>query len=126
MNADHRTDSEGRHQAAHRAIDALAGDLADHQRLMVQCPRSHHVAAVYETDAGLVYRATTGPHSHGSRDRVDVAHHSSSHGEYVDLLAASPTVDDVLPASCSCGPWSLSRSQLLSDIRSGHRTVHLR
>jgi hypothetical protein len=125
MNADQRTDSEGRHEAARRAITALAGDLAEHQRLMVQCPRSHHVAAVFETGAGLVYRAVTGPHSHGSRDRVDVAHHSSHHGEYVDLLAAGPMADDNVPASCACGPWTLSRSQLLSDIRSGQRTVHL-
>ena len=121
-----RPASDRRHHQADRALLALGADLAEHQRFNVQCPRSHHVAAVYSTAAGLVYRALTGPHAHGSKDRVDTAHHGRPRGlEYVDMLDAGPAADDELPAWCDCGPWTLSRIDLLDQARLGHRTVHL-
>ncbi len=115
-----------RTRIAREALDRLGPDLAEHQRLNVQCPRSHHVAAVFDTPAGLVYRAITGPHAHGSKDFVDTAHHAASRGHpHVDLLTPGPMAEDGLPAWCDCGSWTLSRSHLLGQAREGHRTVRL-
>jgi hypothetical protein len=111
-----------RQERAAQALAALGSHRSQKRRLNVQCPRSHHVAAVYETDEGLVYCAIEGPHAHGSKDRVDTAHHGGSRGtEYVDLLVGDLLVDDALPAWCDCGPWTLSRAQLLeqADHRAG-------
>ena len=114
-----------RHDRAVRGIAELGDALADHQVLSVQCPRSHHVAAVFETSTGLVYRSITGPHAHGRQDRQDVAHHGSTHGlEYVEMLD-SDQADEALPGSCDCGPWSLSRTDLLAAVRAGERTTRL-
>jgi hypothetical protein len=113
-------------RVAREALDTLGTDLADHQQLNVQCRRNHHVAAVYETSAGLVYRAVTGPRAHGSRDREDTAHKAARHGHaYVDLLRPSPMADDGLPAWCDCGSWTLSRSELLAQAHGKHRTLRL-
>lgn len=91
----------------------------------VQCSRSHHVAAVFETPQGLVYRSVEGPHAHGSRDRQDVAHHGSHHGtEYVDLLVGDPH-DDALPAWCECGPRTVSRAMLIDAVRQRQGTVRV-
>ena len=121
-----RPASDSRHGRAERALLALGGDLAEHQLFNVQCPRSHHVAAVFSTPSGLVYRALTGPHAHGSRDRVDTAHHGHRRGlEYVDMLDAGPGADDEMPAWCDCGPRTLSRIGLLAHSRLGHRTVYV-
>lgn len=117
--------SDARHERASRGIAELGDALADHEVLSVQCPHSHHVAAVYETPTGLVYRSSTGPHAHGRHDRPDVAHHGSTHGvEYVEMLD-SDQADEVLPGSCDCGPWSLSRADLLDAVRAGERTTRL-
>ena len=113
-------------RAAREALDALGKDQPEHQRTSVQCRRSHHVAAVYDTSAGLVYRSLTGPHAHGSRDFVDTAHHAAHRGQaYVDLLEPGPMAEDGLPGWCDCGSWTLSRSELLGQVQAGHRTVHL-
>ncbi len=120
------TENAAKLRTARAALDALGPDRDDHQRLNVQCRHSHHVAGVYDTPAGLVYRAVTGPHAHGSRDFVDTAHHGGHRGhEYVDLLAPGPMAGDGLPAWCDCGSWTLSRSELLGQAQAGHRTVHL-
>lgn len=120
------TESAENFRTAQEALDALGNDLADHQRLSVQCRHSHHVAAVYDTAVGLVYRSLTGPHAHGSRDFVDTAHHAAHRGHaYVDLLPAGPMAEDGLPAWCDCGSWTLSRSELLAQVGAGNRTVHL-
>lgn len=111
---------------ARAAIAALPSRLTHHRVLNVQCRRGHHVAAVYETAAGLVYLADTGPHGHGSKDYVDAAHGDATRGdEFTDLLAPGPMVADEVPAWCDCGHWTLSRSDLLDRARSSHGTVHL-
>lgn len=117
--------SDPRHQRAAQGLEELGGDLADHEVLSVQCHRSHHVGAVYDTAAGLVFRSLTGPHAHGRKDRADVAHHGSSHGQAYAELLDDPHADALLPGSCDCGPWSLSRADLLADVRAGKRTTHV-
>jgi hypothetical protein len=120
------TSPESRRQAAAEALAALGVQRSEHQALSVQCPRSHHLAAVYKTDAGLVYHAIEGPHAHGSRDRVDTGHHGTPSGtEYVDFLAGDSLSDDGLPAWCDCGPYTLSRSELLEAAAGPPRTLHV-
>ncbi|MCB8997875.1 MAG: hypothetical protein H6528_11315 [Actinobacteria bacterium] len=115
-----------RQERAERALAALGSHRSAHQRLNVQCPRSHHVAGVYETEVGLVYHAIEGPHAHGSKDRVDTAHHGGTRGaDFVDLLAAGPMSDDGLPAWCDCGPWTLSRERLIEDAALRPGTVRV-
>lgn len=111
---------------ATEALGALGKHRSDRQVLSVQCARSHHVATVYDTDAGLVFRSVTGPHAHGSRDFVDTAHHGDRGGaEYVDLLEAGPLVADELPAWCDCGSHMLSRSELAGLVAKRQRTLRL-
>ena len=119
--------SAHRRQMAADALAAFGKQRSEHQRLSVQCARSHHLAAVYETEVGLVYHAVEGPHAHGSKDFVDTAHHGRSRGtEYVDLLAGGPVSDDGLPAWCDCGPHTLSRSDLMRSAADGEvRTVRI-
>ena len=117
--------SDARHDRAARELADLGHALAEHEVLSVQCAHSHHVAAVYDTPSGLVYRSMTGPHAHGRRDRADVAHHGSKHGvEYVEVLD-SDQADAMLPGWCDCGTWSLSRDDLLADVRAEKRTTHV-
>jgi hypothetical protein len=119
------TVSSRRHERAAEALAALGDGLAEHEVLSVQCRHSHHVGAVYDTAAGLVYRSLTGPHAHGRKDLPDVAHHGAHHGEvYVELLAEAQE-DDPLPGWCDCGSWSLARRDLLSDVRARVRTTHV-
>ena len=118
--------SERRWRIAADALALLGTQRSEHQRLSVQCPHSHHLAAVYETEAGLVYHAIEGPHAHGSKDRIDTPHHGGPRGtEHVDLLAGGPMSDDGLPAWCDCGPHTLSRSELLEEAAAGPRTVRV-
>ncbi|MEP7736020.1 hypothetical protein ABKW28_00075 [Nocardioides sp. 31GB23] len=114
---------------AERAMADLTNVLtrtSDHRVLNVQCRHAHHLAAVYDTPRGLVYRATTGPHAHGSKDYVDTAHDGAGHRRrFTDLLEPGPLVVDEVPAWCDCGLWSLSRADLLARTRDGGGTVHL-
>lgn len=120
------TTSSRRQRAAAEALAALAGPRGDHQVLSVQCRRSHHLAAVYDTAAGPVYVAVTGPHAHGSRDRVDTAHHGGKRGsEHVDLLRPAGSGPESLPAWCDCGPRTLPCTDLLAALGGGLRTLHL-
>jgi hypothetical protein len=115
-----------RRSAAHAAITALDGPLSAHRRLDVRCRHNHHVAAVYHADGALVYSATVGPHGHGSRDRVDSGHGSSSCGRgHADMLDTGEDLlaDDNMPASCECGPRVLSRAALLASVEEGVRHV---
>lgn len=112
-----------------RAEHALAG-LGMHRSeamvLQVQCSRAHHVAAVFETDAGLVVQSRTGPHGHGSKDFVDTGMHGADSGrEHVDLLAAGEGTDERLPAWCDCGPRDLARDELLELVRAGEHHLRL-
>jgi len=95
-------------------------------RLRIQCARSHHVAAVYATDVGLVYVAPVRARSHGAHDLPDEPHGNQDPHRWFDLLAAGegPTVDDALPAWCNCGHRTLSRTTVLEWLDSGeHRVV---
>jgi hypothetical protein len=115
-----------RRTAAHAAVTALDGPLSAHRRLDVRCRHNHHVAAVYEADGGLVYSATVGTRGHGSRDRVDAGHAGSDRCRgHTDMLDTRGDLmsDDSLPASCECGPRTLSRSALLASLAEGERHV---
>ncbi len=121
-----RTESEIRRSSAAAALSALGSHRSDVQELSLQCRRGHHVAAVYQTDAGPVFWSRIGPHSHGSRDFVDRGQHGARGGrDYVDLLRAPTSAGDDLPAWCDCGGWTLSRAEVARLVASGQRTVHL-
>lgn len=109
-----------RRRVAQQAMTDIAQERSEHLVLNVQCSHSHHLAAVYQTPAGLVYTALQGPHAHGSLDYVDTAHHGGRRGRpFVDLLAGDAMSDDGLPAWCDCGSYTLSRSQLLEQCAVG-------
>lgn len=111
---------------AEQALDALA-QPAEQVLLRVRCGRGHHVATVFDTPVGAVYRSVVGPRAHGGRDFVDTGHGAHNHGtRYVDLLVTAAMVDDGLPASCECGPHILSRAELMRAITDNERTLRLR
>ena len=117
--------SDRRHRRAAQALTDLGDTLAAHAVLSVQCAHGHHVAVVYDTGAGLVFRSITGPHAHGRKGRADVAHHGSHHGDpYVELLT-DPEAGEAVAAWCDCGPWSLLRLDLVAAVRVGKRTIHV-
>lgn len=84
--------------------------------LHVQCARSHHLATVFATPEGAVYRAVLRPRSHGQRDRVDEPHGAAVPAWVFDFLDAGQGADDTLPAWCDCGPRVLSRADLTTWI----------
>jgi hypothetical protein len=110
---------------AARAVAALGDALAEHEVLSVQCAHGHHVAAVYATAEGLVYRSITGPHAHGRKDRVDEPHHGSRRGATQLVLLTAPGAPAEVQGWCDCGTWTISRSELVSDVRHHRRTSHL-
>lgn len=121
-----RSSVEPRRRAASAALAALTSRRSDHQLLGVRCARSHHVAWLFDTEAGIVYATVTGPHAHGSRDRVDTAHHGGRRGtEYADLLDAGPHADDELPAWCECGPRTISRTALVHALDADQRVLRV-
>lgn len=118
------TQTQRRQRRAKEGLEACGTRTAQSERMTVQCRRSHHVAAVFETDVGPVVRTRPGPHSHGSKDFVDVGHHGGRRPERLDLLEGGPGVADGIPAWCDCGPIELSRSDLLTRLAAGeHRVV---
>ena len=117
-----RTLTQTRERRARAALDALA-DRAEAERMTVQCHRSHHLAAVYDTAAGPVVRTRSGSHAHGSKDFVDTGHHGARTPDRLDLLEAGRSADDVLAAWCDCGPVELSRRDLLRQLGAGERRV---
>jgi hypothetical protein len=111
---------------AEEALESLGIHRSDHQQWSVQCSRSHHLASVYRTPAGLVHRAVAGEHAHGSKDRIDTAHHSSTRGtECMDLLVGNAMSYDGLPAWCDCGTHTLSRAGLIEEATAGRHTVRV-
>jgi hypothetical protein len=117
--------SDARHRRASAGLAGLGDSLGDHQVLSVQCAHSHHVGAVYDTAEGLVYRTVTGPHAHGRKDRTDEPHHGADHGTVFTEILEDPQAGETLPGWCDCGPWSLSRADLVADVRAGTRTTHV-
>lgn len=119
------TRSEERRAVAAEALKALERRRSSHELLVVQCPRSHHLAQVVDTVAGPVVVTRTGPHSHGRKDLPDLGEHGAAGGaEFVDLLR-DPLGSGDLPAWCDCGPRLLSRKWVLEQLRTGERTAHI-
>jgi hypothetical protein len=119
------TQAETRQRRAREAMDALGAGGVTAERLTVQCARSHHLAAVFETASGPVVRTHPGPHAHGRKDFVDTGHHGGHRPERLELLAAGPGADDTIPAWCDCGPVELSREALRVRLGQPGRTVRL-
>lgn len=120
------TSHQVREKIARRAFEALGPSPSQHMVLMVQCPHSHHLAAVYDTQAGRVFHSILHAGSHGRKDYEDLGHHASQLGrDWFDLLDAEPdaSVPDELEAGCECGPYTLSRSQLIQQIADGETRV---
>ncbi|WP_245401914.1 hypothetical protein [Nocardia albiluteola] len=114
-----------RRRMAEGALDSIV-HRSEHVLVHVRCGRGHHIAMVFDTPAGPVFQSAPGPHAHGARDFVDTAHGAHRHGSrYVDLLAGDDTVDDALPASCECGPYTLSRARLQQAIADHQHTIQL-
>ncbi len=121
-----KSGSVRREESARQALAALGSHRSDHQQLSIQCRHAHHVAAVYRTEAGPVYVARTGPHSHGRKDFIDSGRHGGhGGGEYVDLLTEAPSVDEELPAWCDCGPRILLRRDVLRHVAARRGPVRL-
>lgn len=121
-----RTRARTRSEAAEQAWAALPHGGRDAVRLQVQCARSHHVATVYDTGAGLVYAAPVRDVSHGSRDLPDEPKGDQHAHRWYDWVADAPgaAADDALPAWCDCGPRTLSRRALRHWLDAGeHRVV---
>jgi len=121
-----RTQRQDRSGVAEAAWSSLPHGGHDAVRLRVQCGRGHHVAAVYATDVGFVYVAPVRARSHGSSDLPDEPRGDQEPRRWFDLLyeGERPTVDDALPAWCSCGHRTLSRAAVLQWLTSGeHRVV---
>lgn len=115
-----------RAQLARRAFEALASP-GEKIVLMVQCNSAHHLATVHQTEAGRVFHSVLHSKSHGRRDFVDSGHHASRLGvDWFDLLDVDdPVTGDELPAGCECGPYTLSRRQLIEQIGAGEKKVIL-
>lgn len=121
-----RTSHEVREQIARSAFEALGPSPSQKAVLMVQCNSAHHLAAVFGTDQGRVYHSVLHSKAHGRKDYEDVGHHASRLGlDWFDLLDPGDDdwVSDDLPAGCECGPYTLSRSQLLQQIADGETRV---
>lgn len=116
------TGHEERELLAMHAIDRLPHGGRDRVVLQVQCSRSHHLAKVFDTDAGFAYQSTLRGHAHGHRDRIDDPHGAGDIHHWSDLLDADPA-DDALPASCECGQRMLSRAALRRWIGDGEQRV---
>lgn len=116
------TGHDEREVLAERAIDRLPDGGREAVALQVQCSRSHHLAKVFDTDAGLAYQSTVHGHAHGHRDRIDDPHGVGQVHHWSDLLDADPA-DDALPAWCECGQRILSRAAVRRWIDDGEKRV---
>lgn len=111
-------------QASRNALAASAVESAGANEIMtIQCPRSHHLARVFQTSEGMIIEANLNRRSHGRRDL-----HSDPHGvdeaslwwDFVDPghgpAPVDPAVDDMIPVGCACGDRLLSRSAIADWI----------
>ena len=124
------TNYETRAEIARKGFEALGPSPSQNLSLMVQCPHSHHLAAVYDTEVGRVFHSVTHAGSHGRKDRPDVPHHASGKAaqlgrDWFELLGAKPdaSVSDDLQAGCECGPRVLSRADLQQLIADGQTRI---
>lgn len=120
------TSHDERERAAKSAFEHLGPNPSEFARMQVTCGRNHHVAAMYDTDIGTVFRSVTHARSHGRRDRYDSGHGGDQQGRtWFDVLnpGDGPHVNDALPAGCECGPYTLSRELLIQHIAAGERHI---
>ncbi len=123
-----KTSHEVRATTARRAYEAIGPSTSKNAALQVQCNSAHHVATVYKTGAGLVFRSVLHTKAHGRRDYSDVGHHGSQLGrDWFDLLEPGddPLVSDDLAAGCECGPYTLSRRLLIDQVAQGLTRVKI-
>lgn len=123
-----RTTHDVRADIARQAYEALGRSPSQAVVLQLRCDSAHHVAAVYRTEAGLVYRSTLKATAHGRRDRVDEGHNGKKRGTpWFDLLAPTddPMLADELPAACECGPFTLSREELQRQVQAGVKRIQV-
>lgn len=98
----------------------------DARLLSVQCTNGHHVAQVYRTPEGPVVQTRLGRRSHGDRDFVDTRHRGGRDEQHwTDFVEPLPFADDTIHAWCDCGPWTLSRSEIMAWIAAEERRVVL-
>lgn len=120
------TSHEDREKIARQAFKALGDSPSQKAVLQVNCDSAHHLAAVYATDAGLVYHSVLHSKSHGRKDFEDLGHHATRLGrDWFDLLDAGddPVAADELSAGCECGPYRLSRKLLLKQLAAGETRI---
>ena len=78
---------------------------SEHVLVSIRCAAGHHVAAVYDTAYGPVYRSVPRRHSHGDRDLPDTMKRPEW---WLDMLDEGDD-DASLPAWCDCGSRQLDR-----------------
>lgn len=120
------TSHEAREKKARRAYEALGPSPSQSAVLQVSCDRSHHLAAIFQTEAGLVFHSVLHSKAHGRRDYFDSGHHASQLGvDWFDLLdpGEDPAIADELAAGCECGPYTLSRALLIQHIADGQTRI---
>lgn len=112
-----RLDRSSRSRLAEQAWQRLPHRGSQDAGVRIACARSHHLATVFDTDIGLVYRSQIRGHSHGDADLPDTPHRGRQPKAWFDLLdldePEDQLSDDQLPAWCECGPRMLSRAAVL-------------
>lgn len=118
-----RLNRSSRAKLAEQAWLSLPSGGSDQATLHIACAASHHIASVFDTEIGLVYRSQIRRHGHGDRDLPDTPHHGTKAKAWFDLLDLAQIdpdqVDDQLPAWCECGPRMLFRAAVVEWV-AGH------
>lgn len=114
-----QTSESDRLRRAERAFETIALSPSNHILVSIRCAAGHHVASVYDTVDGAVYRSRPRRHSHGDRDLPDPMKRPEW---WLDMLDEGAT-DAALPAWCDCGVRQLDRSTLQSWCRGPERKV---
>lgn len=109
------TAQDSRRAVAHDAVGRLGRHRSPRRQLQVRCRCDHHVADVYEVEGILVVLTTV----HGTGEPA-AGEDAARHRTYVDLLEGEEAGrPETLPASCSCGPHLLARSDLVTALEQG-------
>jgi len=121
-------DPRGRAELAEQAWQHLPNGGSEQAKVRILCGANHHVATVYTTDIGLVYRSQIRRHGHGDRDLPDSPRGGTAPKPWFDLLESSEVnleqASDQLPAWCECGSRMLSRAAVLRWAAEGeHRVI---
>jgi hypothetical protein len=90
---------------ATRAFHTIEPSPSEHVLVTIRCGAGHHVATVYDTPDGPVYRSTPRRHSHGDLDLPDTMKRPTW---WFDMLNEAED-DTALPAWCDCGSRQLDR-----------------